>query len=126
MFTGLSFPIRIGNKGGLVISSADKFSAPHIDESLHQIVCTNMYERVMELGFGSNTDLSIFEPNDLSLVNLLTYELLDSISRQERRVTVEEKDITFTQEENKIYVHINYLVNNLEEKFSTKIYVGGE
>ena len=53
-YTGISFPFRIGTKGGVVMSSTSPTEVPHIVESIKQILTTAFLERTMESGFYSD------------------------------------------------------------------------
>ena len=48
---GVSFPFRIGVKGGIAMSGTNVNSARHIEESIQQILSTRRGERVMETFF---------------------------------------------------------------------------
>jgi phage baseplate assembly protein W len=88
-FTGISFPFRIGVKGGVVTSSTSIKEVPHIVESIKQILSTARYERTMEFHMYSDIDLDIFEPNDTSTFTLISYQVKDALRRLEPRIEVE-------------------------------------
>ena len=76
---GISFPFRVGVKGGIAMSGTDINSARHIEESIQQILSTRRGERVMEYHFGSSVSTSLFEPTDTTLMNLLKYEIVEAL-----------------------------------------------
>ena len=76
-YTGISFPFRIGVKGGVVTSTTSTREVPHIIESMKQILRTFKYERTMEYHIYSEVDTDIFEPNDISTHTLLQYQIKD-------------------------------------------------
>jgi phage baseplate assembly protein W len=84
----------------------------HLKESLTQILQTREYERTMESHIYSDIDSSVFEPNDESLQGLLTLQVLEACEL-EPRVTVTEEDLTFYEDNEKLYVDISFLVNDI-------------
>lgn len=125
---GISFPFRIGNKGGVVMSEVSNFSASHLDESIEQILLTLKGERVMEHHFGSELDTSIFEPSEVSTHNLIKYQINEALTKHEPRITVDMDSIQLSQEEGSdtIIVDITYVINeyNSTHRYSTRL--GGE
>lgn len=121
---GISFPFRVGNRGGIVMSGVDNVSAPHLEESIEQILLTFKGERVMEYHFGSELDTDIFEPNESVTHNLIKYQIKEALTKYEPRVTVE--DITLTVQNNQIYVEIVYRVNEYNSTHSFTTLLGGD
>src|SRR5574343_485184 len=105
---GISFPYRIGVKGGFVVSKANIDDFTHIDESIEQILRTRQYERTMEHYFYSEIDTALFEPNDESLQSLIEYQVKDALERREKRIEV--IDVTCTSSGGKVFVDIEYTV----------------
>lgn len=123
-YTGISFPFRIGIKGGIVMSSTTLYSVPHIEESIQQILGTRLRERVMELYFGSDIDSYIFEPNDLTTHTIIKYEIVEALTKFEPRIRIEEQDIILKAEDEKLYATLNYEVISYGLTYSSKIYIG--
>lgn len=92
-FTGISFPFRIGVKGGVVTSSTSVSSAQHIIEAMRQILGTRPMERCMEYHFKSEVDSDIFEPNDASCRTLLAYQIKEALRELEDRILVKSVDV---------------------------------
>ena len=105
---GISFPFRLGNKGGIVMSEANLQDSEHIEESIEQILCTCLGERVMNYEFGSELDTDIFKAQDSSLYSLLRYQIMDALRKHEPRINVDEQNITILQEKSVIQVEIKY------------------
>lgn len=128
-WVGISFPFRIGIKGGIELSKADLYDITHIEESLTQILNTDINSRVMEGYFGSNISKSIFEVNEEATHTLLKYEIVETIKMFEPRVLVSENSIKITSEEDKLFVDIDFqLVEFKGRTYSTRIqlkYGGG-
>lgn len=92
-FTGISFPFRIGVRGGVVTSSTSVSNAQHIIEAMKQILGTRPMERGMEFHFKSDIDSDIFEPNDASCRTLMAYQVKESLRELEDRISVNSVDI---------------------------------
>lgn len=125
-YTGISFPFRIGNKGGVVLSSTSRYEVPHIIESIIQILGTVKKERVMEMTFGSDVMSRLFDPNDEILQNLLRYQILDILLTQEPRILVKEEDIQFIVNDSELFASINFEVISYHTMQSTVVKIGGE
>jgi len=121
---GISFPFRVGNRGGIVMSGVDNTSAPHLEESIEQILLTFKGERVMEYHFGSELDTDIFEPNESVTHNLIKYQIREALNKYEPRITV--VDMTLKGDDNQVYVELIYRVNeyNTTHRFTTRL--GGD
>lgn len=87
-FTGISFPFRIGVKGGVVTSTTSVMDVQHIIEAMEQILLTRPMERCMEYHFKSSIDYDIFEPNDASCRTLIAYQVEEALRELEDRVKV--------------------------------------
>ena len=92
-FTGISFPFRIGVKGGVVTSTTSVTDVQHIVEAMIQILCTRPMERCMEYHFKSEIDTEIFEPNDASARTLLAYQIKEALRELEDRIEVNSVDV---------------------------------
>lgn len=129
---GVSFPFRVGIKGGIAMSGTDNNSAKHIEESIQQILSTSIGERVMEYGFGSSISTSVFEPNDESLNNLIKFEIQEALTKFEPRITIQEDGIKVYGEETtlgvtKVVAEISYVVNDYTNaSHKAIINLGGE
>ena len=70
-FKGISFPFRISNRGGVVMSTTSQNDPTHIAESIQQIFYTNHLERPMESDI-YNTILALpFNPLLISFISIL-------------------------------------------------------
>lgn len=128
-FTGISYPFRIGSRGGVVMSTTSQFDSTHIDESINQILNTKPNERVMEPDIYSSLETLLFEPNDETLQQVLKSRIVEDLERLEERIEVEEDDITFSLESdagdiNVLYVTIQYKVIKYQTYYSTRVKVG--
>lgn len=121
-FTGISFPFRIGIKGGVVTSSTSATEVTHIVESMQQILRTFKFERVMEPHIYSELDSIIFEPDDESTHTLLEYFITDALERLEPRIEVDSVEIE--NSEDGIYANIQFVALSYDKVYSTKLKVG--
>lgn len=123
-FKGVSFPFRLGNKGGIVLSSTSYTEVPHIVESIQQILSTRKGERVMEPQFGSLIDTQIFEPNDLAAQNMIKFQIKEALNEQEPRIEVLNVDLT--EDGNHIIAIIYFNVIQYSTRYIHTFRVGGE
>ena len=121
-FTGISFPFRIGVKGGVVTSTTGIMDVQHIVEAMTQILCTRPMERCMEYHFKSEIDSSVFEPNDVSIKTLLAYQVREALKELEDRISVSSVDIT--SEGSSVIAVITYTVLAYNTTHTTNIKVG--
>lgn len=105
--------------------STTTVTAPdHINESIAQILLTQLKERPMELAVGSDVHRSIFSPNDPVTHSILRYNILDALTRLEPRISVTEDNIFIVGIENVIYVQINYVVKEYGNTYSQIFTIG--
>lgn len=125
-YTGISFPFRIGVKGGVVLSTTDRYGVQHIEESLIQILGTNFGERVMEGRFGSDLDTQIFSPNDEVTHGIIKYQIVEAIKIWDKRVKVTEEGISIRADGEKLFADIHFEVIGYSSGYDTTIQIGGE
>lgn len=125
---GISFPFRIGNRGGVVMSEVNNISVAHIEESIEQILLTYKGERPMEYYFGSELDIAIFEPNEISTHNLIKYQIVEALNQHEPRITIDKESITLSDDPiNKgIIVNLDYVINEYQSSHRYTTRLGGD
>lgn len=128
-YYGLSFPFRVGVKGGLAMTGTNYLESPHIAESVEQILNTKVRERVME-SIGCSLSTFVFEPSDESSVNLLKYEIIEALNEYEPRITIANDgvDISLLDINSGILnVSISYTIKDYTNAtHTTTIQLGGE
>ena len=111
-YTGISYPFRISNRGGCVMSTTSRNDPTHIAESIQQIFNTGFLERPMESQVYTTVKSLLFEPNDISLQQVLRKRVVDDLDRLEERVECDEDGVEFEVEEEGgveyLYVNITY------------------
>jgi uncharacterized protein len=83
---GLSFPLRIGADGRLVLSAGED----NVRESIRLILLTEPGERLLREAFGCGLRRFLFEPNTPTTRELIRRRVTQAIGRWEPRVVVEE------------------------------------
>lgn len=121
-FTGISFPFRIGVKGGVVTSTTSRLDITHILESMEQIVRTRPLERCMEYHIKSDIDYTMFSPNDSSVRTLIAYQVEQALADLEDRIEV--KSVEVSSVENIVYANVTFKVLKYDTVYSRSIKVG--
>ena len=121
-FKGISFPFRIGVKGGVVTSTTSIMDAQHIIEAMTQILSTHPMERCMEYHFKSDIDSDIFEPNDASCRTLIAYQVKEALRELEDRIEVNSVDVK--SEGSSLIAVINFTVLTYNTVYVANIKVG--
>lgn len=127
-FKGISYPFRISNRGGVVMSTTSKNDPTHIAESIQQIFNTNFLERPMEADIYSNVTSLLFEPNDVALQQVLKSRIVSDLERLEERIECDEDSVEFEVETEDdveyLYAYITYKIIKYNTYYTSKIKVG--
>lgn len=127
-FKGISYPFRISNRGGVIMSTTSQNDPTHIAESIQQIFNTSYLERPMESEIYTTVTSLLFEPNDITLQQVLKSRIVDDLERLEKRIECEEDGIEFEIEiEDNVeylYANISYKIIKYNTYFTSKIKVG--
>ena len=121
-FKGISFPFRIGVKGGVALSSTSVSDAQHIIEAMTQILGTRPMERCMEYHFKSDVDTNIFEPNGTSCRTLIEYQVEEALRELEDRIEVQSVEVK--SEGSSIFAVINFTILSYNTVHVANIKVG--
>ena len=127
-FTGISYPFRVNNRGGVSMSTTSATDPTHIAESIRQIFNTSFLERPMESDIYTTVTSLLFEPNDEALQAVLKSRMVDDLERLEERVTCSEDDIEFTIEIEDdvefLYAYLTYTIIKYNTSYTSKVKVG--
>lgn len=127
-FTGISYPFRVNNRGGVSMSTTSSTDPTHIAESIRQIFNTSFLERPMESDIYTTVTSLLFEPNDEALQAVLKSRMVDDLERLEERVTCSEDDIEFTIEIEDdvefLYANLTYTIIKYNTSYTSKVKVG--
>ena len=121
-FTGISFPFRIGVKGGVVMSSADDLQASHITESLIQLLGTAPKERTMEYSVYCDIPSHLFDLNNEALTCFIESRVRDALARCENRVSL--SSLVVSRKENKVFVNLKYIFIPYQQEYTALLEVG--
>lgn len=97
-YNGMSFPFRLGIRGGVATSTLEPGDLSRIRESIVQILNTYPGERVMEPSFGCKVKDYIFEPDNPTTKAVIAFEVRKAIERWEKRVEVGEISVYSAEE----------------------------
>lgn len=127
-FRGISYPFRINNRGGVTMSTTSKTDPTHIAESIQQILNTNFLERPMEVRVYTTVTALLFEPNDLTLQQVLKSRIASDLARLEERIECDEDGIEFEIETiddvEYLYANITYRIIKYNTYHTSKVKVG--
>ena len=121
-YRGISFPFKIGVRGGVVMSATNATDAPHTVESIKQILCTKPMERIMEYQIKSEVSTFIFDQNDESTRALVAYECKKSIEECDPRVEV--VSVVPYADGSCIMATVNFRVKSYQNTYSVNVKVG--
>ena len=127
-YTGISFPFRVNENGGVAMTTTGINDPSHIEESIRQILTTYELERPMEHEVYSALEDFVFEPNDESLQSMIKSVIIDTLECLEDRIELDEDDIEFELEEGDgisiIYTIITYKIIKYETYYTSQIKLG--
>ena len=127
-YTGISYPFRISNRGGCVMSTTSRTDPSHIAESIQQILNTNHLERPMEADISTTVTTLLYEPNDVALQQVLKNRIVGDLKRLEKRIVCSEEDISFEVEEEDgihiLYANVTYKIVKYNTYYTSKVKVG--
>lgn len=102
-------PDSFSSRTGKTVISIDTKS---INNCLKLLITTSKGELLGDPQFGSNLMKLIYEPNDTILQDMVTQDIIETISKYEPRITVTSSMINFNIDINTVYINIQYYVNN--------------
>lgn len=90
---GISFPFRIGGRGGVVVSGRRMNEELHIKDNLKQLFTTDIGERVMSPSYGmQNLDIFFNDLNETTK-SMAEYKIRETVETWEPRIIVTHVDI---------------------------------
>lgn len=122
---GISFPFRIGIRGGVAMSEDSYTALPHLHEALQQVIGTSVGERPMLPEFGSEVDTSIFETDSQSSRTMLEFQVKGAIEAHLKDI-VNLHEVTSFFEGSVVSVNIKYSSREFatQKEFENIIKVG--
>lgn len=93
-YTGIKYPFRFNNRGGVDTSTTSSFDFQHIVESVQQITGTNLGERFFNPNFGVGLRQLVFKTMNKNLLMLYQSIVLEGVTKWDKRVlTVEGAEV---------------------------------
>lgn len=105
---GMKFPPQVNPVTGRFVTSENEQS---VKESIYLILMTQKGERLMRPEFGSRTSGYLFTETNLTMLNIMAYELERDITRNEPRVQDVEIQMDNDSSPGCLLVHIRYTVS---------------
>lgn len=102
-------PNIFSSKNGKTVVSINNNS---INNCLRLLFTTSKGELLGDPQFGSNLMKLVYEPNDIILQDMVTQDIIETISKYETRITVDTSMITFNIDINTVYINVQYYINN--------------
>ena len=111
---GISFPFRIGIRGGVVMSEDTHMDLPHLGEAVQQVILTSVGERPMLPNFGSEIDTSVYEPDSQSSRTMLEFQVKEAIKAHlsDRLIL---RGVTSYFEDSSIFVKVRFSSTEFED-----------
>lgn len=105
-YQGISFPFRIGGRGGVAMSGRTNTEQQHIRECVQVLLGTKEFERVMR-PYNGLEELDIFF-NDLNETtkNMAIFKINEKLQALEPRITVTSINITPEEQVDRSIAHI--------------------
>lgn len=89
-----------------------KYDEEAIKQSVKNLVLTQNYERPFHSEIGSQVMGLLFEPSSPMLAVMLKKTITDTITNFEPRVNLKSVDVTFSPDNNEVYVSIYFTIIN--------------
>lgn len=112
---GISFPFRVGIKGGVAMSEDSFFELPHLKEAIQQVILTSKGERPMLPDFGSEVDTGIFEPDSQSSKTMLVFQTKDAI-KNHLADRLKLHGVTAQSENSKLIINVSFSSYEFESR----------
>ncbi len=116
----LKFPFSVGKDGPKTSSRSD-----HVREQIEQVLFTSPKERVFRPEFGVGVRRLVFEPNNAALRNATLKRLNASLAEAlHGEVDPRTLEIDVSNEDEKLIIHISYVLAAINRQESHKFAVG--
>ena len=107
------------NSGAIFMTSTSAFDMVVDDEaikgSIHNIVNTKKYERVMEPEFGVNMSRAVFELFDDDMVDYVYMELTKSFNEYDRRLTTDSVQIAKSADGKEVRIYCEVKIEGIQK-----------
>lgn len=117
-YTDLDFNFLLHPRSGDVSSRADEEA---VKQSIRNLVMTRNYERPFRSYLGSQVTSLLFEPASPLLTSMIEKSISDVINNYEPRAVILAVTVTFSQENNSMYVSITFKIRNTENPITVNL-----
>lgn len=83
-----------------------------IETSLKSLLSTSKGELLGDPLYGTNILKYVYHTNDVILADIIRTEICTAVSKYEKRITVNENDISIIRNENDINIVVGYQINS--------------
>ena len=101
----MKFPPQVDPATGKFAVSSGRDS---VRESLYLILMTSLGERIMSPNFGTSMMSYTFMDTSLTMLNMFTTELKNSILEQETRIAVVDIEVDAQSKDGALFINVNY------------------
>ncbi|MBE5913397.1 MAG: hypothetical protein E7274_05005 [Pseudobutyrivibrio ruminis] len=121
----MKFPPQVDPATGRFVVSSGRDS---VKESLYLILMTSVGERLMNPSFGTRIMNYAFMDTSLTMLNIFTSELKNTILEQETRISDVDINVDANSKEGALIININYYLvdSNFMDNFVFPFYLNTE
>ena len=121
----MKFPPQVDSATGRFVVSAGRDS---VKESLYLILMTSVGERLMNPNFGTKMMSYTFMDTSLTMLNIFTSELKNTILEQESRISNLDISVDAGSKEGALIININYYLvdSDFMDNFVFPFYINSE
>ncbi len=121
----MKFPPQVDPATGRFVVSSGRDS---VRESLYLILMTSVGERLMNPNFGTKMMSYTFMDTSLTMLNIFTSELKNTILEQESRISNLDIDVDANSKEGALIININYYLvdSDFMDNFVFPFYINSE
>jgi uncharacterized protein len=110
---GWSFPLAVDARGGILLARREQ----ELEQAMRLILATYPGERPMRPEFGCRLRDYVFRSASVDTAAQLSFEVQESLTRWEPRVTISSVNVTVDPwERNKLYLDIAYVIKSENDR----------
>lgn len=117
-YIDLDFNFLLHPRSGDVSSRSDEEA---VKQSIRNLVMTRNYERPFRSYLGSQVTSLLFEPASPLLTSMIEKSISDVINNYEPRAVLLNVAVTFSQENNSMYVSVTFKIRNTENPITVNL-----
>lgn len=117
-YTDLDFNFLLHPRTGDVSTRSDEEA---IKQSIRNLIMTRNYERPFRSYIGSQVTALLFEPISPLLTSMIEKTITDVINNYEPRASLLDVAVSFSSENNSMYVSVMFKIRNTEKPISVNV-----